>query len=208
MRHLWLIAGLAGCFFDEKPPICNSTGLEDIASQLLRDPSNGQCTTVDSQPPCDPACGQVCPAVNSAPYSDWATCGGPCDSLTEVQCLASTTCHAAYQDDSAAQPVFWGCWGLPPSGPVQGSCTSLDAQTCSEHIDCFSLYTGPVNQPPNFVPAFESCQPKVMPPACSTLTTEAACKARNDCDAVYTGMNCTCDKNGCTCQTETFSHCQ
>jgi hypothetical protein len=205
MRHLWLVL-VTGCLFDsQKPPVCAQEGAGAIASESLRDPSTGQCTTLGS-PGCDPACGQLCPATGALP--DWAACGGPCDSLTEAQCLASATCHAAYQDDSAAQPVFWGCWGLPPSGPSTGSCTNLDAQTCSEHPDCTSLYTGPVNQPPSFVPSYESCHPKVMPPACSTLTTEAACKARSDCDAVYTGMNCTCDNNGCTCATETFSHCQ
>jgi len=44
--------------------------------------------------------------------------------------------------------------------------------------------------------------------ACASLATEAACLARTDCDAVYNGSNCTCDKNGCTCQSETYSHCQ
>ncbi len=205
MRHFWLVALVAGCVIDHpKPPPCEFAAA--IPAQQLRDPSSGQCVSFGGGMPCDPACGQECPGVGAEP--DWATCGGVCDALDEAQCLASTTCHAAYQDDSAAQPVFWSCWELPPSGAIEGSCANLDAQTCSEHDDCTSLYTGPVNQPPNFVPSFESCQPKVAAPACSTLTTEAACKARNDCDAVYTGTNCTCDNNGCTCQTETFAHCQ
>ncbi|MDB4957607.1 MAG: hypothetical protein JWO36_5176 [Myxococcales bacterium] len=45
-------------------------------------------------------------------------------------------------------------------------------------------------------------------PACSTLTTVAACSARGDCDPVYDGYNCTCDLSGCVCQTQTFAHCQ
>jgi hypothetical protein len=135
-------------------------------------------------------------------------CGGACDSLAEADCLANASCHATYSDDPTPSPVFWGCWNLPPSGALTGSCTGLDAQTCSEHTDCVSIYTGPVNQPQNFVPSFERCQPEVAAPACATLTTEAACKARPDCDAVYNGMNCTCDSNGCTCATETYAKCE
>jgi len=43
---------------------------------------------------------------------------------------------------------------------------------------------------------------------CAALATEAACTARADCEPVYAGMNCTCDANGCTCTSETFSSCE
>jgi hypothetical protein len=125
-----------------------------------------------------------------------------------MQCLASSTCHASYRDSPTPTPTFWGCWDLPPSGAIEGSCDNLDAQTCSEHPDCTSLYTSPVNSGPNFVPAFVKCVSKVAQPACSTLTTETECKARPDCDPIYNGSNCTCDSHGCTCQTETYDHCQ
>jgi hypothetical protein len=39
---------------------------------------------------------------------------------------------------------------------VQGACTNLDAQTCSEHPDCTSLYTSQVNSGSSF----EKCNPK------------------------------------------------
>jgi hypothetical protein len=58
------------------------------------------------------------------------------------------------------------------------------------------------------VASFFTCQHEVLGPACTTLTTKAACNARPDCNAVYTGMNCMCDNNGCTCQTEMYSHCE
>ena len=206
MRAAAVLLVLAGCLYDHdtKPPPCDYAAKEP-AQPGLRDPQTGQCESFN--PPCDPVCGEECPETGIA-EPDWATCNGACDSLPEMQCLATPTCHAAYQDSPTPSPTFWGCWDLPPTGAIEGSCTGLDAQTCSEHPDCTSLYTSPVNSGPSFVPSFEKCVAKTMQAACSTLTTETACTARTDCDAVYTGMNCTCDSQGCTCQTETFDHCQ
>ena len=209
MRVTYLLVLLTGCLFDhEQPPPPCQYALEQAPAEQLRDPATGQCETFGGGPPCDTQCGP-CPAQVGAPAQpDWGSCFGPCESLTEQQCLATASCHATYQDDSAAAPVFWGCWDVPPSGAIQGACAGLDAQTCSEHDDCASIYTGPVNQPPGFVPSFERCASETPQAACATLTTEAACKARSDCDAIYDGSNCTCDANGCTCQTLTYSHCQ
>lgn len=208
-RIAFAVLLLQGCFLDEKPPPCqyaNTKGGALIADIQYRDPATGQCQSFGNPYPCDNQCGP-CPGYADV-LPDWGMCGGACDGLSETQCLATADCHAAYQDDSAAKPVFWGCWNMPQSGTIHGACTGLDAQTCSEHDDCTSLYTGPVNQPPNFIPSFESCQPEVMAAACATLTTEPACLARTDCDPIYVGMNCTCDPHGCTCQTETFDHCK
>ncbi|HEV7554417.1 MAG TPA: hypothetical protein VGO00_03115, partial [Kofleriaceae bacterium] len=147
-----VVAGVAGCL--ERHKICPVYDETDgIADQQLRDPSTGQCESFGQ--PCDSSCGP-CPGLTEAlpPEPDWGSCFGACEELSETACLATPSCHAAYQDDSAQAPVFWGCWDLPPSGVVHGSCTGLDAQTCTEHDDCASVYTGPVNQPPNFVPSF------------------------------------------------------
>ena len=279
MRAVAFLLVVAGCLYSDKPPPCQyDYGAPAIAAELYRDPTTGQCQSFGQ--PCDPACGQACPAAEALPQPDWATCGGPCDGLAEAQCLATPTCHAAYQDSPTPTPTYWGCWGLPPSGPATGACTNLDAQTCSEHPDCTSLYTSPVNSGPNFVESFEKCNPKpdvtcatidcgtgnecviaagsgagvecqpiatggtcgglscqqtppVCPtmttpgigadgcytgyciptdectqPLCSSLTTEAQCTARTDCNPIYNGTNCTCDSHGCTCQTETFARCQ
>src|SRR5258706_14102316 len=156
MRATWFVLLLVGCTETKKPCIYNAQ--PGIADLEYRDPQTGQCQSFGY--PCDPQCGQPCPATGldqAGVQPDWGACYGACEGLSETQCLASTTCHAAYQDDSAAKPVFWGCWELPPSGAVTGACANLDAQTCSEHPDCISLYTGPANQPPGFVPSFESC---------------------------------------------------
>jgi hypothetical protein len=190
----------AGCTNDTK---CGLPGALDIASIEQRDPQTGQCVVTDPGPPCDTQCGP-CPETGALqPAVDWADCNGVCDNLNETQCLASTTCHAAYQDTGGPTPTFWGCWNLPPSGAITGACASLDAQTCSEHTDCASVYA--VNTGGSL---FEHCVTETVPVACSALTTETACKARADCDPVYTGTNCTCDHNGCTCASEAFDHCQ
>ena len=202
-RAAILILFISGCVSDNNQRCLEAGGANsDIADLLYRDPSTGQCQSFGQ--PCDSTCGP-CPLTDVLP--DWGTCSGVCESLTESQCLATADCHAAYQDDSAAHPVFWGCWDMP-STMLHGSCANLDAQTCSEHDDCSSLFTGPVNQPPNFVPSFESCQPEGMQVACATLTGETACLARTDCDPIYDGTNCTCDSHGCTCQNQTFNRCE
>jgi hypothetical protein len=209
-RFVWLLA-LTGCFTDHHScPVYNTAGgaPEAVPAQELRDPSDGQCTAF-SYPGggggyCDPQCGPCAqaggPAIGAQP--DWAMCYGPCTSLDETQCLASTTCHTAYVAGPGPGAIaFWGCWDLPPSGATTGSCSGVDAQTCSEHPDCTSLYTsGATDQ-------YSSCTAKVTPPACSTLATETACKARPDCDPIYIGTNCTCDASGGTCATETYDHC-
>jgi hypothetical protein len=207
MRTVAVLLVVGGCLYTDPspPPPCEYAG-EAAPAQELRDPQTGQCEAYG--PPCDPACGQACPETAAIAEPDWASCGGSCESLTESQCLASPTCHAAYSDTPTPSPAFQGCFELPPSGAIEGSCTSLDAQTCSEHPDCTSLYTSSVNSGPNFVPAFEKCNAKTMMAACATLTTETACTARPDCDTVYTGTDCTCDSSGCTCQSETFLRCQ
>jgi len=152
MRFVVVAVVLAACTSSSTEK-CAEPGFADTG---LRDPATGACQPTTA--PCDTACGP-CPGTGGEEV-DWATCTGACEALTETQCLATTGCHAAYQDDPTPSPVFWGCWDLPPSGAIEGTCTGLDAQTCSEHDDCVSIYTGPVNQPPDFVESFERCDAK------------------------------------------------
>jgi hypothetical protein len=49
--------------------------------------------------------------------------------------------------------------------------------------------------------------PPPPPPACSELTDEAACIEREDCNAYYQGIDCTCDESGCTCADWVFTSC-
>src|SRR5438876_11656785 len=97
MRAILIIVVLAGCT-DHKKPVCNyeQPGIADVE---YRDPQTGQCQSFGSTYPCDPACGQLCPeTATDVALPDWGTCYGACEGLTETQCLASASCHAAYQD--------------------------------------------------------------------------------------------------------------
>ncbi|MDB4960408.1 MAG: hypothetical protein JWP01_407 [Myxococcales bacterium] len=44
--------------------------------------------------------------------------------------------------------------------------------------------------------------------SCEALTTENACANRADCTSVYSGGDCTCTPNGCTCNDLTFARCE
>jgi hypothetical protein len=58
---------------------------------------------------------------------------------------------------------------------------------------CYTGYCIPLNQCP-FV-------------ACESVASEVSCIARTDCSPVYTGSNCTCTMNGCSCQVLTYERC-
>jgi hypothetical protein len=95
----------------------------------------------------------------------------------------------------------------PGTSCVMGSCLTCAGGICSclRDDDCSA------NQICDHVSG--SCtQP---PPACSALTTEAACVARANCIPIYGGMNCTnnlgnaCHSGeaNCTCATYSFAAC-
>ncbi len=77
------------------------------------------------------------------------------------------------------------CDALPPACP--------SGTTPGRTNACWSGYCIPTSQ----------CEAA----SCETLGTEAECSARMDCTPVYTGTNCTCTVNGCTCETLSFSRC-
>jgi hypothetical protein len=207
--RVYLIALLAGCglYWNNPPPdaeICAGNG--GVGGEQLRDPNTGQCTEYTGD-----YCGCLpCAEDPPDPVPSWSQCAGPCEQLDETTCLATSSCHAAYttsDTDLIRSPAFWGCWEVEPTGPLEGSCTGLDAYTCTAHDDCIGVYSP--TQDPSDPYQFSQCAPEPnAQPACSTLATEAACTARPDCDPVYVGSNCTCDEHGCTCQTETFDYCE
>jgi len=207
---LTLLLGACNLYYGGGDDPCVQNAAPGVPPQEFRDPSNGQCEAIGYPGGCDSQCGP-CPVTGIA-LPDWSACYGACDALPEAACLANATCHAAYiyAGNGQQTPTFWGCWELPPSGALSGgSCAGLDAQTCSEHTDCVSTYDGYLA--PGTASTFDHCAPEALPPpppACTTLTTEADCKARSDCDTIYTGTDCTCDHDGCTCQTETFASCK
>jgi hypothetical protein len=102
-----------------------------------------------------------------------------------------------------------------PDGTCQSTCvpSTLDPGQCSGPISCT---TAPPACPVGTTAGIENgcwtgyCIPNVDcgPAACASLTDEASCTARPDCEAVYMGSNCTCDAGGCTCTTLTYERCE
>lgn len=277
------------------------------------DPSTGVCdyetTTCDPDPSDNCACAPT--AGIAQPIG--GECYGACTSLSEQQCLADDTCHAAYLDDGSGAS-FWSCWNIEPQTPQdEGTCAGLDAYTCAVDPSCASVFdtdadgtteftacvaaggsgcdcgsgavceqecacpangsgTGclcaptcvPINPScdlscPQGQVCMEACSPNgtcneecvassdpgqctgpvtcnIAPPECpsgttagienncftgycipdsdcapedcAAITDEATCTSRSDCEAVYTGSNCTCDDSGCTCTTLSFERCE
>ena len=106
-----------------------------------------------------------------------------------------------------AAPCTVSATCAPGTSCVMGSCLACPGGICScqRDDDC------PANQICDHTSG--SCaQP---PPACSALTTEAACVARANCIPLYGGMNCTnnlgnaCHSGeaNCTCATYSFAAC-
>ena len=109
-----------------------------------------------------------------------------------------------------------GCGFNPPLPlPADTTCASATCDVpppaCPEGevplVDDTSCYTGECI-------SIASCD--VAPP-CNTLNTEALCSERQECEAVYGGINCrdpqgnACDANGdassCTCEAFVFARC-
>ena len=178
---LCLVLVVAGCTSNPKK-VCNDYGAAPpIADVEYRDPTTGQCQSFGNTYPCDPECGQLCPESGGGAESvlpDWGICYGSCSGLSEAQCLASPSCHAAYEDSPTPSPTFSACWDLPSSGAITGACAGLDAQTCSEHTDCVSLMTSPVNSGPGYVEKFESCQNE---PGAVKLCGGTTCATGSEC---------------------------
>jgi hypothetical protein len=175
---------------------------KEPAMPQLRDPQTGQCETISTS-----SCGP-CEACPVAYPTDWASCDTMCLGRSEATCMATAGCQVEYLDKGGTFD-YWGCFAVAPSGPVETSCDGLDAYSCSRHDNCIEVYT-----PSGSTTTFEGCMAEPAPPppppppaACDTLTTEADCLARADCDTIYDGSDCTCDPSGCTCKVEVFARC-
>jgi hypothetical protein len=142
-------------------------------------------------------CGATCVPTNTDPGSCYGEVA--CDALPPA-CPVGTTpgrnasCWTGYCiPDEDCGPNSPGecyaavvCDSLPPACPTGTTAGVING--------CWSGYCIPQSQ----------CEAQ----SCETLTTESACNGRWDCTAVYTGTNCTCTPNGCTCQTLSFDRCE
>lgn len=184
---LAVLASLSGCtlYFGD-----DSTTGDDVCyerkepAQVLRDPETGACSGVGGGGGCG---GYLAP--------DWAACYGACDGLDQPSCEATAGCRAILVDEcptcDALVLGYAACWGMAPSGPIQGDCYGLDAQTCSEHDDCQAVHAQ-VEAPTGdggFVTGignFEWCQPELSPTpfVCGDVT----CAAGQYCEVTHPGI--------------------
>lgn len=107
------------------------------------------------------------------------------------------------------------------NGCFDGSCIPLDqcgawppAYTCTSDVIC---EREPPYCPEGYTPLIDGtcytdiCAPVEMcepAPVCSDITDEDACLAAPSCTPVYTGVDCTCTADGCTCERWQFDRCQ
>ena len=150
------------------PPLpCNTVECGEIGTCVLAPPQPSQCYE-DSDCPTGDSC-QLEPRVPQL------ACGS-------IECSVVGTCVVT-----------------PPP-----SCASLpDQASCQARSDCTAIFGGqgctcdPASEVCNCpVITYQSCQAATQP-SCESLTTEAACTARPDCQATYGGNNgCPVDPDG------------
>jgi hypothetical protein len=180
------------CFFD---PQCGSLYSGDAQSGTTEfesciDVGSDACNCGSGE-----SCVTECPACNGSSACSCTQVCMPTQPDCTLQCQQGETCQLQCEGQ-----------GCTPE------CT-LDPGQCSGTITC---NIAAPQCPQGTTPGIEDgcftgyCIPDsdCAPADCATLTDEASCTARSDCDAVYTGSNCTCDDSGCTCTTLTFERCQ
>ncbi|MGE0869660.1 MAG: hypothetical protein AB7P03_13930 [Kofleriaceae bacterium] len=200
MRSLLaLLALTSGCSFyfgnddDDCDPPMYGAGAPEAVPQY-RDPWTGVCQDLGWRD-CDSRCGP-CDDVADQAFPDWASCYGPCEGLAEGDCLATTACRAIY-DVSGFTPAFFGCWGVAPSGPVEGgNCLALDAYECSRHDDCAAFYyfpayatlgsAGDVASTP-----FQYCAPEASP-SCANVDCGPGSHCEQQCREELCGTDAPC----------------
>jgi hypothetical protein len=157
--------------------------------------------------------------------------GGSCVGLDAQTCLRHDDCSSTYTVEQGAD-VFATCIAEPSdpcavvdcAGQCEVQCTQCDPTA----LDCTPICQAmcvpdPTCTPDSCAPGYTcvqqcdavtgnlvgACTITCMPnTACAALPTEAACKGRADCEPVYSGTDCTCYPDGCTCATETYERCQ
>ncbi|HEY5926177.1 MAG TPA: hypothetical protein VIV11_31045 [Kofleriaceae bacterium] len=142
-------------------------------------------------------------------YQCWAVAqsgpvqGGDCTQFDAYECSRHDDCSAIH---ATGNPIgsFRSC---AEESSIQ------DPGSCVGEVTCDAL---PPNCPAGTIAGRRNgcwtgyCIPIAdcdQLPACSTLN-ENDCIGRTDCTPTYEGQNCTCNANGCTCQTWTFDSCK
>ena len=165
---------------------------------------HGDCTALDaSDCVVDPTCASFYTESTNGTEFDHCAAAAPALTCADLSCGSGSTCIIE----------------CPLCATGDCSCTPACVTDPHDPGDCYDTVTCNLVAPacpdgtlPGIVNGCWSgyCIPtaECETPACTSLTTEAACLARNDCEGVYAGSNCTCDMNGCTCTSETFESCE
>lgn len=183
----------AGCWCDTNSGTCVETGFCSYNEEC---PDGYVC---DDRQSCVPEQPQACWEAGCpwGYYCDgWSgecipstTCNSDAECGTGYACLDGTCTPVGCTDDTQCAA---GCYcdeasgGCVESGycSADGDCPS--GQTCDEaRGTCI-----PSDDPP----------PPPPPPGCTEVFDEMTCLGRAECDAVYTGLNCTNPNNGQACQ--------
>lgn len=167
------------------------------------------CASVDCGPgytcaeTCDAASGQCYPSCYPSGPTDPGSCTGA------ISCETPTPACPANTVPGIENGCYTGfCIPLSACGPADpGSCDKTGV-TCA-----IAAPACPANTVPGVTNGCWSgfCIPtSTCPvPACETVTDEATCQSRSDCEPVYDGQGCTCTPDGaCTCQSESFARCE
>jgi hypothetical protein len=186
----------AGCYCQESNGVCIETGFcsvnEDCADGFVCD-DRASCV-----PENDGACWETgCP---------W---GYYCDAWTG-DCVPTTTCEDTRDCGPGYMCVEGACVPVGCTDDDQcaagcycdedtGAC--VETSYCDGDADCGDGLTCDEDR--------STCIPGEDPvPACDTLTAEAACLARDDCNPIYAGVNCTpectVDPNSPECRCEYY----
>jgi|GEM_PF-1795875 len=184
---------------------CTSEHCTDACAATCVPDNDCSATTCGQGFQCVEQCNEFngpCSATCVPTGTDPGTCGGAVTcALMAPSCPANTTAGVAN-----------GCWTgfcIP-----NADCGTHDPGHCYDQVTCNSAAPA---CPMGTLPGIKnSCYTGYCVPtygceisACETLSTEATCKARSDCSAVYHGSNCTCDTlDNCTCESETYSKCE
>jgi hypothetical protein len=175
---------------------CYETCVPDMTCADIACPANEVCVLAcdnnagDCTPTCAPSgidpgqCTGDVTCNTAPPACPTGTFAGIASGCYTGYCIPAAACGPG---DPGACTGEVTCNGAPPSCPA--------GTTAGIANGCYSGYCIPDGACP-------------APPACESLATEAACLARTDCLAQYTGNNCTCDSAGsCTCASTTFEMC-
>ena len=184
-------------------------GNEMGSCQAVCVPDGNACLATDCAP--GYTCVETCDVQSDGTYQ----CGPSCvpDTMDPGACTGTVACDALPPScpSGTTAGIRNGCWTgycIPNS-----ACGPNDPGDCYGTVICATA--GP-SCPTGTTPGVENgcytgyCIPTSQCPlaACETLSSENACDARGDCTPVYTGTDCTCYPDGCSCGTLTYDRCE